>query len=284
MHRLIRTSLLALIAAAASLPAVGGDVPPHGIGDETATPAAPPLSARDVTSRLFKAEPGSRPDLSALDLARLDLSELDFKQASLAGSNLYGADLSRANLAHANLAGARLDRATITSADFSHADLTDAHILRPTIFTTLDVATAEAPRFTGARLVRIRSDGWLDRTDFSGADLTGAVFGGGASQEQTLFSPASLVSADFTGATLKDAKFPRAHMKYARFVDADLTGANLRGADLLGADFTRANVAGADVTGANLDAADLSTARGLDKVIGLEDALNIDSARLARRP
>lgn len=283
MRLLIGPAFLSLLAAAAAQTATGGEAPSL-LPSEAAAPSGAKLSSRDVTALLFKAGPGARPDLGARDLSRLDLAELDFKQADLANADLYGADLSRARLAGANLAGARLDRATITSADFSNADLTDARILRPTIFTTLDVAAAEAPRFTGARLVRIRSDGWLDRTDFTGADLTGAVFGGGASQEQTLFSPASLIGADFTGAVLKNAKFPRAHMKYARFVDADLTGANLRGTDLLGADFTGADLAGADVTGANLDAADLRTARGLDKVIGLEDALNLDNARLAGTP
>ena len=237
------------------------------------------LSARDVTARLFKAAPGSRPDLRETNLTRLDLADLDFKHARLDGADLYGADLSRAKLTGVSLVGARLDRATITSADFSGADLTDARILRPTIFTTLEVVTAEAPKFTGAKLVRIRSDGWLDRADFSGADLTGAVFGGGASREESLFSPAPLVSANFTKATLKETKFPGAALKYARFIDADLTGAKLRGANLTRADFTGADLTGADVTGANLDEADLRHAKGLDQVIGLTSATNLDRAQ-----
>ena len=280
MRILISSALVAAFAAIAAQSATGGDVKSYTAPEARAS-APGPLAARDVIARLFKAAPGTAPDLSGLELANLDLAELDFKQANLSGSNLYGADLSRANLAGAKLVGARLDRAKVTSADFTGADLTDARILRPTIFTTLDPVKAEALRFTGARLVRVRSDGWLDGTDFSGADLTGAVFGGGHAHEQTLFSPTSLISANFTGAILKEAKFPSAHLKYARFVDADLTGANLRGAHLLGADFTRANLSGADVTGANLDGADLRTARGLDKVIGLKDALNVDTARVA---
>ena len=278
----IPSAVLAAFAAIASHTAAsGGDVPSYTAPTAPATSAPETLTARDVISLLFKTAPGEAPDLSKRELANLDLAELDFKQANLSESNLYGADLSRTNLSGANLRGARLDRAKMTSANFTGADLTDARILRPTIFTTLDPVIAEAPRFTGARLVRVRSDGWLDGTDFSGADLTGAVFGGGHAHEQTLFSPTSLISANFTGAILKEAKFPSAHLKYARFVDSDLSGANLRGAHLLGADFTRANLAGADLTGANLDGADLRTARGLDKVIGLKDALNVDQARLA---
>lgn len=242
------------------------------------------LTTREVIARVFQTAPGERPDLAQLNLTRMDLSELDFKQARLDGTDLYGADLSRANLSGCSLVGVRLNRAIITAANFSGADLTDAQILRPTSFTSLEVVTAETPKFTGAKLVRIRSDGWLDRTDFSGADLTGAVFGGGASREETLFAPASLISANFTGATLREAKFPDAHLKYARFKGADLTDANLRGANLLQADFREANLVGADFTGANLDEADFRGARGLDQAIGLKSARNLESARFNSDP
>jgi uncharacterized protein YjbI with pentapeptide repeats len=242
------------------------------------------MTAREVTETLFKADAGTHPDFGSADLNGLDLAELDFKGARLPGANLYGADLSHANLTGTDLKGAHLDRATITSANFSGADLTDARILRPTIFTTLEVVSSEAPKFTGAKLVRIRSDGWLDRADFSGADLTSAVFGGGATREESLFSPASLVSTNFTRAILKEAKFPGAKLKYARFIDADLRGANLRGTDLTQADFTGADLTDADVTGANLDEADLRSARGLDSVIGLATASNIDKALRASTP
>ncbi len=240
--------------------------------------AARKLTAREVIGRLFKAAPQSRPDLETLNLARLDLAELDFKHARLDGTDLYGADLSRAKLTGCSLVGARLDRATITAADFSGADLTDARMLRPTIFTTLEIVTLEAPRFVGAKLVRIRSDGWLDRADFSEADLTGAVFGGGATREESLFSPATLTSTNFTRAIVREAKFPGASLKYARFIDADARDANFRGADLTGARFQGANLAGADMTGANLDEADFRGARGLDQVIGLASARNADRA------
>jgi uncharacterized protein YjbI with pentapeptide repeats len=272
-------ALASIVAVSAA--ATAGDVPSYTAPGGAAMPAQPKdgkLTARDVTARLFKAAPGSHPDLEKLNLTRLDLADLDFKGADLDGADLYGTDLTRAHLAGSSLVGARLDRATITSADFSGADLTDARILRPTIFTTLEINAAEAPKFKGAKLVRIRSDGWLDRADFSGADLTGAVFGGGASREESLFSPATLTAANFTKATLKETKFPGAALKYARFIDADLSGANLRGANLTGAHFSGANVAGADFTGANLDEADLRGARGLDQAIGLSTAINIGSA------
>ena len=275
-------SLFVLLAATAS---EAGGLPNYTQPSNAAKPAAGgKLTAREITSRLFNAAPGARIDLEEVNLTRLDLAELDFKRADLDGADLYGSDLSRANLNGVSLVGARLDRATITSADFSGADLTDARMLRPTIFTTLEVRTDEAPKFTGAKLVRIRSDGWLDRADFSHADLTSAVFGGGASREESLFSPATLTSANFTKAILKEAKLPGAALKYARFNEADLRDANFRGADLMRANFVGANLAGADFTGANLDEADLRGAIGIKQAIGLTSARNFDRAFLTSTP
>jgi len=266
-------SMLATNAATAD------DLPSYlAPGKQEAAPATR-LTARDVTARLFEAAPGSHPDLKQLDLTRLDLAELDFKAADLTGADLYAADLSRANLNGAALVGARLDNATITATDFSGADLTEALILRPTVFTTLEVATAEAPRFVGAKLVRFRSDGQLDRADFSGADLTGAVLGRSAVREPSVNAPASLTSTNFTRAVLKDAKLTGTNLTYARFTDADLRGANLIGTNLTQVDFSGADVTGADFTGANLDEANLRGARGLDQAIGLASVLNLDRAR-----
>ena len=275
-------SLFVLLAATAS---GAGGLPSYTQPGKATEPAAgEKLTAREITSRLFNAAPGARVDLEEVNLTLLDLAELDFKRADLDGANLYGADLSRANLAGASLVGARLDRATITAADFSGADLTDARILRPTIFTTLEVRTEEAPKFTGAKLVRIRSDGWLDRADFSHADLTSAVFGGGASREESLFSPATLTSANFTKAIVREAKFPGAALKYARFNEADVRDANFRGADLMCANFAGANLAGADFTGANLDEAELRGAIGVKQAVGLTSARNFDRAFLTSTP
>jgi uncharacterized protein YjbI with pentapeptide repeats len=271
---------LALMLAVPGI-ASGGGLPNYTTpGDTTAAGTeTTQLTARDVTEKLFKAAPGSRPDLHQRSLARLDLAELDFKHANLSGSDLYGADLTRAKLTGVSLIGARLDRATLTSTDFSGADLTDARIFRPTIFTTLEVETGEAPKFIGAKLVRMRSDGMFERADFSDADLTGAVLGRSAAREPSVNAPASLSGANFTRAILKEAKLSGTSLSYARFIGADLRGANLRGTNLTRADFTGADLTGADVTGANLDEADLRGARGLDQVTGLATATNIDSAQ-----
>ena len=89
----------------------------------TATVEAIDMTTREVVSALFKAAPGSAPDLSGKDLTRLDLAGVDFKRANLAQAKLFGSDLAGANLARANLVGAVLDRVTITKTDFSGANL-----------------------------------------------------------------------------------------------------------------------------------------------------------------
>ncbi len=50
------------------------------------------LTTREVVSALFKAAPGSAPDLSGKDLRRLDLAGVDFKGANLARATLFGSD------------------------------------------------------------------------------------------------------------------------------------------------------------------------------------------------
>src|SRR5262245_56704216 len=68
------------------------------------------VTVREMSERLFRADPTHPIDFSRLNLRELDLSGLDFKRAKLAGSDLFGADLSAANLSGADLSGAHLDR------------------------------------------------------------------------------------------------------------------------------------------------------------------------------
>ena len=68
------------------------------------------MSARAVTTLLFQAKPGVRPDLSGKFLVYLDLAELNFKAANLSYSDFYGTDFTGANLKGADLSHTRLDR------------------------------------------------------------------------------------------------------------------------------------------------------------------------------
>lgn len=243
----------------------------------------PDFTARQVTSILFKARPGDRPDLSERDLTYLDLSGLDFKGASLAGSNLYGADLTELSLKGTELSRVRLDRAVLIRANLSGANLSDATILRPTVYSDLSNNHADAPRFSGATLARIRVQADLSGSDFRGADLTDAHFDplearAGQGTLMTL-SANVLKSCDFSGARARTANFTRAVMTFSRFTGADLTGALFAEADLSMVDFSGADLTNADMTGADLYGATLTGAKGLDTVIGLENAHNLDKAR-----
>ncbi len=146
---------------------------------------------------------------SAVSISRnLDLSGLDFKGAKLAASNLFGSDLSRADLSKADLKGARLDRVTIIGARFDGADLSDASFLRPSSFSTLAAPVTEAPSFVGANLARTRLFGRFNRSNFRGADLSGAML--------APFNKTGFIE----------------HIWRTELSGADLTGANLSGADL----------------------------------------------------
>lgn len=233
------------------------------------------MSAGQVTQALFKAKTGEPVDLNAKNLRELDLAGIDFKAAKLAGSDLYGADLSGANLKGADLKGASLNRANVARADFTGANIEGGSLLRMTIFTTLERNPQEAPKFAGAKMQNTKLSGWMDGTDFSGCDLTGALFGlQDAHNEGLLASRVRLVGANFSGATLTGADLSGSQLVHAHFVGAIVHGTNFRDADLSHADFTSADVTGMDVTGANLEDAKFAGAKGIDSIKGLAQALN----------
>lgn len=241
------------------------------------------FTARQVTSILFKAKAGDRPDLSARDLTYLDLAGLDFKGARLDGSNLYGTDLTGATLKGVELSRARLDRAVLIRADLSGANLKDATILRPTVYADQHSNLADAPRFSGASMVRIRVQADLSGADFRGADLTDARFDPlearpGSGTLVTAYKNI-LKSCDFSGARLARADFSQAILMFSRFTGADLTEARFVRADLSMADLSGADVTGVDFSGADFDGTVLAGTKGLEFAKGLDTAVNLDKAR-----
>ncbi|NOT71887.1 MAG: pentapeptide repeat-containing protein [Hyphomicrobium sp.] len=235
------------------------------------------MTARDVTGQLFKAAPGVRPDLSGQDLMRLDLAGLDFKSARLSKANFFGADLSAANLSGADLSGANLDRVTLIATRFDGANLDGASLLRPSVFTTLAAAGAEAPSFKLAHMRGIKLFGRFTRGNFEGADLTGAIL---APTGKTGFIEeiwrTELSGANFAGAQLADANFTHALLTFANMRGANLRNIILKDADLTGADLTGADLTGADVTGADLSSAKLEGVTGFETLRGLALARNAD--------
>ena len=246
---------------------------------EPVSPSAD-VTVREITTALFKAEPGVPADFSNHDLTYLDLSGLNFKGAKLARSDLYGADFTDANLRGVDLSGTRLDRATLIRADFSGANLSGATILRPTIYSDLTETLSDAPRFAGANLTGVRIMASMSGADFHAADLTKANFTPRETRagQGTMSTLARNIfrACDFDRAILHDANFDHVVLTFSRFVGADLKGADFSNSDLSRADFTNADLTGADFTGADLDGANLFGVKGLDKVKGLSTALNFD--------
>ncbi|CAA2136910.1 Secreted effector protein PipB2 [Hyphomicrobium sp. ghe19] len=240
------------------------------------------MNARSITTALFQAKPGAKPDFSGKNLVYLDLSELNFKGANLANADLYGTDFTGANLKGADLSHTRLDRSVLMRADLSGANLTGATILRPTIYADLSNNVLDAPRFAGANLTEVHVQAELSGSDFRGADLSRANFYPleGRPGEGTLATTYRniLKYCDFSGARLRDANMERAVLWFAKFTGADLKGVNFKDADLSRADFAGADISGGDFTGADLDGANFIGAIGVTEVIGLDRAINLDRA------
>lgn len=240
------------------------------------------MNARAITTLLFQAKPGVRPDLSGKFLVYLDLSELNFKGAILAHSDFYGTDFTGANLKGADLSHTRLDRSVLMRADLSGANLTGATILRPTIYADLSNNTLDAPRFAGANLTGVHVQAELSGSDFRGADLSDANFYPleGRPGEGTLATAYRnvLKYCDFSGARLHGTNMERAVLWFAKFTGADLKGANFTDADLSRADFAGADISGADFTRADLDGANFVGAVGIAEAKGLDQAVNLDRA------
>lgn len=275
MHSSVAASFVAALVLEVGVAFAGQPIGP--------VPMVAEINARTITSMLYQAKPGERPDLSGKFLAYLDLSGLNFKRAILTRSDFYGTDFTGADLSGADLSYTRLDRSVLIRANLAGANLTDSTIFRPTVYSDLSNDTSDAPHFSGANLTRVHVQAELSGSDFRGADLTEADFFPleGRPGEGTMtttyknvlkycdFSGARLHNADMRRAVLWFAKFTGADLKGARFVDADLSRADFAGADLTGADFTHANVDGTNFVGAK----GIAAAKGLDQAVNLDKAL-----------
>ena len=170
--------------------------------------------------------PGLGEIQSSGQAAGYDLSYVDLTGAQLANANLAGANLRYANLTGANLAGAKLPGADLTGANLAGATLTNANLSR---------AKLDGASFTGATMK-------MGGTDFSGADLTTAVFG---------------LTPTFSTDPNNPTKFVNATLNYAaiglNWSCLDLTGATIHALpqDLSKLQVTNTKASGIDLSGAN---------------------------------
>ena len=252
---------------------------PERLGENGVIVAAKgaPLTARDVTTILFKAGLSVRVDLSDRTMRNMDLSGLDFKGARLTGSDLWGSDLTSANLRGTDLSNTVLDRTTIIKSDFSGANLSNATLMRPNTATSFSYDVRDAAKFTGANMEGIRLTAHMQGADFRRANLTRAKLGPHEPRADISSMPnAFLESCDFSGATMTDIDLSRAVLTFSRFVGADLRHANLDTADLSRVDLAGADLTGADLTNANLDGANVSGVKGFEAVKGRETIRNLE--------
>jgi len=147
----------------------------------------------------------------------------------LRGARLDGICVGRVNLRGVMLDGASLRGAWLTGAKFGNASL------KSTDFSPLSFYDDEV---LPDDKVGPYSFGWgcarLNRSDFSGADMSGVI--------------------------LRDAELPGSNLGGASLNQANLAGANLTEANLARADFRNANLRGAVLEGANLTGAKLQQA------------------------
>ena len=149
-----------------------------------------------------------------------------------------------------------------TIVDLSGADLTDANLREARLVnTSLGVQGFVTPHD--------------ERTDLSGADLSGAILLG-ANLKGAILEGADLSEA-LVGTTDPDLPW---HPKNADLERVDLSDANLSGAELVGLDLTDTNLSGADLSGANLSEATVNEEQ-LDTVFSLEGATMPDGSKHA---
>lgn len=242
------------------------------------------LLLREIFATLFKKDPTKPIDYSGKNFRNLDLGDADFNGVILVQTDLSGSNLTSANFVRANLKGARLDRATITKARFVGAILQDAAISEASVHYSAISNIDEAPKFTGADMKFACLATRLEGADFRNADLTGAHIG---LSDEALDAqragrdwynpPAShMMRTDFTSAILDAAEIRNANFSGSTFAGARLRGAKLINLNLRWVDFAGADFNGADVSGSDFKGATLKGAKGLDTIVGLETARNLD--------
>lgn len=253
--------------------------------------------------------------LIGANLENASLAGANLTNANLTGANLKGVNLGCANLhgtklRETNLEGAIFDKAILNgldcqksnmskasflsinaiSADFSNANLTHSKWTGVNMDADLEVMDAQTPKIDDV-IMPMEIGG----IDFSGSDLSFAIFLGcvaknGINFARVDFSKASLQRCNFTdadfsdakfastnvvlGSTMKRSNFSRAKITASFFHGANLTQSNLNFAHLDKSNFSLANMAGCSAikvsaAGAHFERANLTNATFLSsKMVG----------------
>ena len=120
--------------------------------------------------------------------------------------------------------------------------------------------------FAKTRMANAHLNGTFDGVNFTGADLTAALFGPRGPREEVLITPMmSLIGATFDNAILVQVDFSGNDLRDAHFIGANLSRANVRDGRLDGADFTDAILSAVDFTGATLRDTNFKKAKALER-------------------
>jgi uncharacterized protein YjbI with pentapeptide repeats/formylglycine-generating enzyme required for sulfatase activity len=215
----------------------------------------------------------------------VNLSGANFRQANLTGASIAYSGLTNADLTQANLTNVQFSYDTLTDAKFTDAEVrgakfrSDSHSSGISLDQLYSTASYKARDLTGLGIDGQSLAGAnlagqtlsnasffasvLSNVDLTGAEVRGAIFGRGWSNEGTgltpgqLYSTASYTAHDLsgiglTGNNLAGADLTFQNLTNAAFYTATLTGANLSHADLTNVNGISANFSGANLSDANL--------------------------------
>jgi uncharacterized protein YjbI with pentapeptide repeats len=228
-----------------------------------------PMSAAQVQAMLAASAPDKPANFTQANLANLDLQQVDFKGANLSHANLFGAELDGANFSRCNLEGANLDRAHMVGAHLNEARLRGASLFL-TVLADADLRKAD---LRGVVAILI-----APRVNLAGANLVGAKLASDPSNQMMVQLRTEFDGADLTGARLEAVDLSEAKLDSASFVGASLRNAQMTWAELGAADLTRADVTGLNLSHADIWGAKFVCVKGSDTIKGLKSARNADSA------
>ena len=169
---------------------------------------------------------GSEKILVGKDLSKADLTQIDLTGQNLSGANLSGQDLRKIDLTDVILRGANLSFTDLSGQDLSGKDLRGINFhnanLENAVLTNITISKiiqyVEAPQCSDpdnfVRSAYLQKKCMIEvlknetiRTDFSNANLSGAIIGNSDLSNVLLMSFIDFSGADLTGIEFSNVKF-----------------------------------------------------------------------------